>query len=80
MAAEAASADFGRARVRVTSNQRRSRFTPASSNSREIGCVVKAAGLSRTSARSASIAATDNRQIRDGDLFRWQAIVPPVVV
>jgi hypothetical protein len=35
--------------------------------------VVKVAGLSRTSARSASIAATDNRQICDGDLIRWQA-------
>ena len=29
--------------------------------------MVKAAGLSRTSARSASIAATDNRQIGDGN-------------
>jgi hypothetical protein len=43
--------------------------------------VVKAAGLSRTSARSASIAATDNRQIHDGSrakaidymLTRWPA-------
>src|SRR5260370_4827521 len=42
-------------RSRNSSNHCRSRFTPASSNSREIGCVVKAAGLSRTSARSAVI-------------------------
>src|ERR1700722_3919202 len=61
----------GQAKYEPTSglinNQRRSRFIPASSNSREIGCVVKAAGLLGTSARSASIAATDNRQIEPDD-------------
>jgi hypothetical protein len=37
--------------------------------------VVKAAGLSRTSARSASIAATDNRQIRDGNRTTFKSVL-----
>jgi len=37
--------------------------------------VVKAAGLSRTSARSASIAATDNRQIRDGNRTAFKSVL-----
>jgi Nitroreductase family len=67
-------------RSRNSSNQRRSRFPPASSNSREIDCVVKAAGLSRTSARSASIAATDNRQIRDQNMPQLTAILDEISV
>jgi len=58
--------------MRNSSNQRRSHFTPASSNSREIGCVVKAVGQSRT---SASIAATDNRQIRDGNRTTFKSVL-----
>jgi hypothetical protein len=41
---------------------------------------LKAAGLSRTSARSASIAATDNRQIRDQNMPQLTAILDEISV
>src|ERR1700738_106460 len=40
-----------------------------------VGQIFVAAGLSRTSARSASIAATDNRQIRDGNRTTFKSVL-----